>query len=216
MCDIVNDCGMNFISLADVKPGTRRVALKGVVVELLDDPPQSATHIRDHRYHYRFADTTASVELAIPHGILQDLVSKNFSELSVVAGHNADFVDQVLFPPVDSRNIAYNLDGPGFSTKESDGVTMNFVRGEPRNIGSEFAEDSDWSGWSEDENEESLKWLLQPGDVIGVYASTAWSHGHMVIVPISGKKESLLKFGRLDTNFTLEPDLSKQYTSSRE
>ncbi|ORM42048.1 uncharacterized protein BXIN_0902 [Babesia sp. Xinjiang] len=215
MCDTISD-SIKFVSLIDVKPGARRVAVKGVIVELLDDPPQSATHIRDHRYYYRFADTTASVELAVPHGVLQDLVSKNFNRLSIVAAHKTDFIDQVLFPPADLRSSAFCGDSPGFTVKESGGVTMNFVRGEPRNIGSEFAEDSDWSGWSEDENEESLKWLLQPGDVIGVYASTAWSHGHMVLVPIAGKKETLLKLGRLDTNFKLEPDISRQYTSSRD
>ncbi|CDR96174.1 hypothetical protein, conserved [Babesia bigemina] len=216
MCDAFNDVDIKFVPLADIRPGTRRAAVKGVVVELLDDPPQSATHIRDHRYHYRFADTTASVELAVPHGILQDLVSKNFNTLSVSAGHNAELIDQVVFPSNDGGSRALRGAGQGFTVKESEGVTMNFVRGELRNIGSEFAEDSDWSGWSEDKNEESLKWLLQPGDVLGIHVSTAWSHGHMVIVPIAGKKQAILKLGRLDTNFTLEPDLSKQYTSSRE
>ncbi|GIX62260.1 uncharacterized protein BcabD6B2_16950 [Babesia caballi] len=216
MCDLLSDRDPRYSPLIELKPGTRRTVVRGVIVELLDDPPQSATHIRDHRYHYRFADTTASVELAVPHGILQDLVSHNFNTLNVVAGHNADLVDQILFPSKEGRGRGFSSTGHGFTVKESDGVTMNFVRGELRNIGSEFAEDSEWSGWSEDEREESLKWLLQPGDVVGIQACTAWSHGHMVLVPLAGKREALLKLGRLSTKFALEPDLSKQYTSTRE
>ncbi|EDO05121.1 hypothetical protein BBOV_I000270 [Babesia bovis T2Bo] len=215
MCDASIGTGVNFVSLADVKPGTRRVALKGVIVELLDDPPQSATHIRDHKYFYRFSDSTASVELAVPHGILQDLVSKNFNRIDIISGHNVDFIDQVLLPDAIPNRVR-GLDGSGFTTKESEGVTMNFVRGEPRNIGSEFAEDSDWNGWSEDEKEDSLKWLLQPGDVIAIHASTAWSHGHLVIIPTTSIHESIMKVGRLFTKFKLEPNLSKLYTSTRE
>lgn len=211
----LEDGDKKYFSVIDLKPGTRRVTLRGVIVELLDDPPQSTTNIRDYRYRYRFADATASVELAVPHGMLQGLVSKNFNTIALVPGHNVDLIDKNIFTS-EYRSRVSGDDGPGFTVKQSDGVTMNFVHGELRNIGSEFAEDSDWSGWSEDEKEESLKWLLQPGDVVSIYAATIWSHGRMVIIPTSGKREPLMKLGRLAVNFKLQPDLSRQYTSSRE
>ncbi|KAK1938694.1 hypothetical protein X943_003467 [Babesia divergens] len=211
----LEDGDKKYFSVIDLKPGTRRVTLRGVIVELLDDPPQSTTNIRDYRYRYRFADATASVELAVPHGMLQDMVSKNFNTIALVPGHNVDLIDKNIFTS-EYRSRVSGDDGPGFTVKQSDGVTMNFVHGELRNIGSEFAEDSDWSGWSEDEKEESLKWLLQPGDVVSIYATTIWSHGRMVIIPTSGKREPLMKLGRLAVNFKLQPDLSRQYTSSRE
>ncbi|KAK1444183.1 hypothetical protein BgAZ_100890 [Babesia gibsoni] len=215
MSALLSEGNDDYVSLINIKPGTRRALVKGVIVELLEDPPQSATNIRDHRYHYRLADTSASIELAIPHGTLQDLVSRNFNTLGVVAGNNYDHIDSIVFPS-DNESRKQMDDSTGFIWKESEGVTMNFVHGELRNIGAEYAEDSEWSGWSDDEHEESLKWLLQPGDVISITVATVWSHGKMVIVPISGNKEIPLKIGRLATNFKVEPDLSKLYTSSRE
>ncbi|EKX73471.1 conserved hypothetical protein [Theileria equi strain WA] len=192
------------VKVKNLKPGLRNISISGVIVEFIDDPPQSATEIRNFRYHYRFADSGASVELAVPHGILQDIISKASSVINVVSGHNIDLVDEFLC----SNDDDVKAEGePGCSFREGSAVAPRSDSG-IKSLGGDFEEDSDWCCWSDDEKE-SLKWTLQPGDVIFIKSAiTTWSHGHMVLVP---NENSIEKVGEFSIDFSLEPDMSKQF-----
>ncbi|XP_951816.1 uncharacterized protein TA15735 [Theileria annulata] len=208
--------GSDFSNIKNLKPGLKNVSLHGVIVEFISDPPQSTTELRNYRYHYKLADSSGSITLAVPHGILMDTISKLTSYVSLTSGHNASKVEQYLF----SKIPVLDLDSaPGFTIKEVQPTQSNSTKGEMKYIDSEFDEDSDWNGWSDDEESkrESLKWLLQPGDVIYIpSALTTWSHGQMVLVPNETKNESLTKIGKFQTQLKMEPDMSKQFTGSKE
>nr|PVC49917.1 hypothetical protein MACL_00002666 [Theileria orientalis] len=203
-----------FSKIKTLKPGLKNISLYGVIVEFLNDPPQSTTEARAYRYHYRLADSSGSVSLAVPHGILQDTVSKLTSCVKVSSGHNSSKVEEYLF----SKNHFFDKDSnPGFAVKEAQ--VFLTTTGDQRAINSEFEEDSDWNGWSEDEEVggDSLKWLLQPGDLIYVQSAlTTWSHGQLVLVPGDSKHNYVRKVGRLPGEFRLEPDMSRQLSTQKD
>lgn len=89
-----------FSNIKNLKPGLKNVSLHGVIVEFINDPPQSTTEPRNFRYHYKFADSSGSVTLAVPHGILMDTISKLTSYVSLTSGHNSSKVEQYLFSKV--------------------------------------------------------------------------------------------------------------------
>ncbi|UKK01612.1 hypothetical protein MACK_002430 [Theileria orientalis] len=202
-----------FSKIKTLKPGLKNISLYGVIVEFMNDPPQSTTEARAYRYHYRLADSSGSISLAVPHGILQDTASKLTSCVNVSSGHNSSKIEEYLF----SKNQFFEQDStPGFAVKEPQ---LFLTSGEQKAVNSEFDEDSDWNGWSEDEEvgSDSLKWLLQPGDLIHVQSAlTTWSHGQLVLVPSDSKHNYIRKVGRLPSEFRLEPDMSRQHSTPKD
>ncbi|KAK2197811.1 hypothetical protein BdWA1_000814 [Babesia duncani] len=101
------------------------------------------------------------------------------------------------------------LDQDGFTVIATE-VNPTNSNDERRHLGAQFAEDADWSGWSADEHEESLKWLLQPGDVLHLTsACTTWSYGQMVLVPNTALPQALSKLPSFFFDFKTEPDFSR-------
>ncbi|UKJ90799.2 hypothetical protein MACJ_001734 [Theileria orientalis] len=203
-----------FSKIKTLRPGLKNISLYGVIVEFMNDPPQSTTEVRAYRYHYRLADSSGSIVLAVPHGILQDTTSKLTSCVNVSSGHNSSKIEEYLF----SKNPFFDQDSkPGFALKEAQPFLT--TTGDQRAVNSDFEEDSDWKGWSEDEEfgGDSLKWLLQPGDLIHVQSAlTTWSHGQLVLVPTDSRHNYIRKVGRVPSEFRLEPDMSRQHSTPRD